>query len=523
MIFNENKKKLTAKQFDAEVERLVEWVQASVSPFEDDTDDKQQERVRRARDDQDFFNQTYLPHYFNQPSPDFHRELEELIEEGERQQRPVAAAAPRGHAKSTRVTLARTLKKALYQQKRFALIISDTEIQARGLTVSIRVELEHNPRIEHDFGAQKTGQWAAGDFVATSGCRVMARGDGQGVRGLKNGPYRPDLAICDDIESDESVRNPERVKQTYNWIMEAVVPSLDPATGVLFVVGTLLSKRSVLAKLLANEAVISVIFRAVDGPVWSEDEKKFTAGTPLWPERFSLDRLSRLRLLVGSISFNKEYQNDPRDEDGLFREEWIKRFRFDSIPSTIPLYTYQGIDPSLKSGHSNDFKANVTVSRGEAKLYCRFAAINKNSIDQMVKQAYHLHARFNALQVGLEVVGWQELLRRDFDREAQERKRFLPIVPITRDGLAKESEARIGGLSPLVENGALLFAEGSETDVGQMETLIEQLIYFPSTTVHDDGPDALEIATHLAEKRVSGKPSYERVAQREASFAAGAF
>ena len=97
----------------------------------------------------------------------------------------------------------------------------------------------------------------------------------------------------------------------------------------------------------------------------------------------------------------------------------------------------------------------ATVSRGEAKLYCRHAAINKNSIDQMVKQAYHLHARFGALQIGLEVVGWQELLRRDFDREAQVRQRFLPIVPITRDGLAKESEARIGGLSPLVENGVL--------------------------------------------------------------------
>ena len=83
------------------------------------------------------------------------------------------------------------------------------------------------------------------------------------------------------------MRNPERVKQTYNWIMEAVVPSLDPATGVLFVVGTLLSKRSVLAKLLANEAILATVYRAIEDPVWSEDEKKFTAGSPLWPERFS--------------------------------------------------------------------------------------------------------------------------------------------------------------------------------------------------------------------------------------------
>src|SRR5262245_3817311 len=99
MIFNEQKKKLSPRQFDAEVEKLVEWVKSSVSPFDDDTPEKQEGRVRRAREDQDFFNQTYLPHYFAQPSPPFHGEMEELIDEGEIQQRPVAVAAPRGHAK----------------------------------------------------------------------------------------------------------------------------------------------------------------------------------------------------------------------------------------------------------------------------------------------------------------------------------------------------------------------------------------------------------------------------------------
>lgn len=524
MFFNDKKKKLTPRQFEREVEQLVQTVKANVSPFEGDTPEKQAERVRRARDDQEFFNRTYLPHYFSQPSPPFHGEMRELIEEGERQQRPVGIGAPRGHAKSTAITLAYALRKTLYVDKRFIIEFSDTETQARGFTVSIRVEIEHNPRIVHDFGEQRTLQWAAGDFTTVGGVRVLARGEGQGIRGLKNGPYRPDLAIGDDIENDESVRNPQRVKNTHDWIMEAVVPSLDPASGVLFLVGTLLSKKSVLAKFLDNPEVLSKTYRAVDAPEWSEERRAFVAGTPLWPERFSLERLSRIRNLIGSISFNKEYQNDPRDEDGLFREEWFKRYKWDGLDTRIGLYTYQGIDPSLKSGQSNDFKANVTVSKGtDAKLYVRFASINRHSIDRMVKEAYLLHARFNALQVGLEVVGWQELLRRDFDREAEKQQKYLPIVPITRDGLAKESEARIGGLSPLVENGVLIFAEGPESEVGQMEVLIEQLIYFPSTTVHDDGPDALEIAAHLAERRAAGKPSYERVAMREATFGAGAF
>jgi len=530
MIFNEKRKKLTARQFDEEVARLIEWVQGAVSPFTGDTKAKQEARVRRAREDQDYFNQTYLPHYFNQESPSFHAEMEELIAEGQVQQRPVIVAAPRGHAKSTRVTFAHTLREVLYKITNFTLIISDTETQAKGLTISARVELEHNPRIIHDFGAQKTGQWAAGDFVVKAGPRVMARGDGQGVRGLKHGPHRPDRAKVDDIESDESVRNPARIKQTLAWIMEAVVPSLDPARGVLFVVGTLLSKRSVLAKLIENPAVISKIYRAIAEPVWDDGEKLFISGAPLWPERFSLERLSKIRNLIGSISFNKEYQNDPRDDEGLFQEQWIEshRYKWDAIPS-VPLYTYQGIDPSLKQGQSNDFKANITASRGDPstgsgwKIYCRHAWIKKCSIDQMVKSAYILHARFVALQVGLETEGWQVLLRRELDREAERQKRYLPIVPIERKGVSKEDETRIGGLSPLIENGILVFPYGPESEIGDIEVLIEQLIYFPSSSVHDDGPDALEIAVHLAEKRAMSKPSYERVAQREARFEVGAF
>jgi predicted phage terminase large subunit-like protein len=519
MFFGTDKKRrLTAKQFDAEVEALVRYVQTAVSPFTQDSAEKKEARLRQAREDQDFFNRTYLPHYFNQAAPDFHHEIEAMIEEGERQQRPVGIAAPRGHAKSTRITFAYALKQALFSQKKFLLIISDTALQASGFTVSQRVEAEHNPRILHDFGPQKTGQWAAGDFTLRSGTRILARGDGQGIRGLKNGPHRPDLAIIDDIDNDESVRNPERPKQSYQWLLEAVIPSLDPATGVLFIVGTLLSKRSILAKCQANTAFLARVYRAVENPEWDQERNEFLAGTPLWPQRFSLKKLSQTRHLIGSVAFNKEYQNDPRDDDGMFREEWIKRFKPADL-SREPLFYYQGIDPSLKSGQANDYKALVTVAKGAAKVYCVHASITRSSLDQMVRTAFTLHARYHALQVGLETVGWQELLRRDFDREAEKSGRYLPIVPIERQGLSKESEARIGGLSPLVENGVLQFADGPAHEVGDMDTLIEQLLYFPTSSVHDDGPDALEIAVHLADKRTTGKPSYERVAGYPMQFA----
>ena len=55
---------------------------------------------------------------------------------------------------------------------------------------------------------------------------------------------------------------------------------------------------------------------------------------------------------------------------------------------------------------------------------------------------------------------------------------------------------RVGRLSPYVERGLVRFQKGHS----DQDLLVEQLIYFPSTTVNDDGPDALEGAVDLAEK-----------------------
>lgn len=510
MFFGDRKrKKLTAAQFDREVEALVQFVQQNVSPFESDSAEKQAARVRDARDDQDAFNVTYLPHYFAQPGADFHREMEGLIAEGEVQHRPVGIAAPRGHAKSTRITFAHALRQAVFGAKHFILEISDTDLQASGFTASIRVEAEHNQRLTRDFGQLKTKQWGAGDFVLKTGCKILARGDGQGIRGLKHGPHRPDLAIIDDIENDQSVKNPNRVKSTHEWIMEAVYPSLDPEHGVLFMVGTLLSRRSVLARILENSEFLTRTYRAVTNPEWSESAREFVAGIPLWPARFSLAALSRIRRIIGSLSFAKEYQNDPSDEGSMFREQWIKRMPVETIPINIPIYPYGAIDPSLRSGESSDYKANITVMRMGVDYLVRHAWVRHATIPAMIAQAYAGYERFRHLQLGLETETWQELLLKDFAAEAERRQHALPIVPMVNHGLSKDSEARIGHLSPLHENGNLIFAQGAETDVGDMDLLIEQLLAFPSTTVNDDGPDALEKAVRLAERRSLGKVTIE--------------
>jgi predicted phage terminase large subunit-like protein len=94
--------------------------------------------------------------------------------------------------------------------------------------------------------------------------------------------------------------------------------------------------------------------------------------------------------------------------------------------------------------------------------------------------------------LGIEDNLFQRLLLREVDRMAREFGVTLPARGVTQK-TAKET--RISRLSSWVERGQIRFCRGQ----GNQDLLIEQLLYFPSRTVHDDGPDALEGAISLLE------------------------
>ena len=112
--------------------------------------------------------------------------------------RVVLVAAPREHGKSTVFTFGDPLCDICCDKRKFIMIISDSRKQAIGFTLPILLELETNTRILHDFGDMKGRPWSRGDFVTSAGVRVLARGRGEKVRGLKNRQFRPDKALVDD-------------------------------------------------------------------------------------------------------------------------------------------------------------------------------------------------------------------------------------------------------------------------------------------------------------------------------------
>ena len=481
--------KLTENRFDAWAKDLQKFIKESVSPFENDTPQQQAARIARAEHDLLYFCKTYLPHYFSIDFGEFHEEWEQL---SDMRDEVALVAAPREHAKSTFWSFAIPLRNIVYELKKFQLLISDTSDQAVGFTLPLRLELEDNVRIRHDFGDLKGSPWKSGEFVTSTGVKTLARGRGEKVRGLKNRQYRPDFAVVDDFENDLNVKNPKQVEAGLSWLRKTVIGSM--GTGFLFVmVGNLFHPKSVLSQLIADKDADGnprYISRVYD--CWLDYGKPDQR--PLFPALWPAERLKKKQQTMGDRAFNAEMRNLTGDENSPFKEESMVFFNRLELPDrTIQVATF--IDPSAKNGETNDYKAIVTVEKDiqRMKFRCLHAWIRRASIGEMFKQAYAQHDMYGG-NVGIEENMLKDFLHEAIYNYAREEGRFLPWVPVHHS--SNKILRIVGTLEYLVQFQHLFFEKGHS----DQDRLREQLVYIYNDNVNDDGPDALEGAVSMLQE-----------------------
>lgn len=494
--------------------------------------------------DMEFFGRAYFPHYFSKPSPEFHRELDAIWQQGVLKGRyPLTAAdtktisrlpgvrravaAPRGHAKSTNLTFKGTMHSTLYGYKHYPIIISDSSEQAEGFLDNIRVEFEENTAILEDFGPLAGSVWRSNVLVTKTNIKIEAIGSGKKIRGRKHRNWRPDLIILDDVENDENVRTPEQRKKLKDWFDKAVSKCGDDYTDIVYI-GTLLHYDSLLAKTLANPAYRSIKYKAVirfsqADDLWQQWETIFTdlsnddreadalaffqahktamlEGTQvLWEEKLSYYDLMVMRVSEGEASFNSEEQNEPiNPDDCLFMEEWFDYYNEAEVNFGDPAFDFFGfIDPSLGKTKRSDFSAIVTLAKhkGSGYMYVVDADIERRHPDRIIADVLAkerwLRASFGHgyRKLGAETNQFQWFLKEELAKASAKAGLYLPIEEVQQ---TSDKVMRVQTLQPDVKNKYIKFNR-------RHKRLLEQLTQFPMGA-HDDGPDALEGARSIAKK-----------------------
>ncbi|HHL2709886.1 TPA: phage terminase large subunit [Yersinia enterocolitica] len=528
-------KKFTARDFASELADLAASLRRTIEAEDVGFDPsvaaiaERHQQVKDPVTGYEFFIENYFPHYVrHKDKSELHKYLFSRLPEivaspkGEND----AIAAPRGEAKSTLVSQLFVLWTIICGIKHYPVIVMDSIDQAYPMLEAIKAELVYNPRLLMDFpdvcGAGRV--WQMGTILTRNDIKVQVAGSGKKLRGLRHGPYRPDLVVLDDIENDEQVRSPEQREKLENWLKKTVLP-LGTAGGKLDVIyiGTILHYDSVLSRTLKNPLWRVARFKALirwpdNMSLWDKWEEilrnngqdgEMLANAYYQQHREEMDEgaivswsarpilaLMLIRARDGHATFDAEYQNDPvSGEDAIFAGEGVFHFWVNRLTEWI---FYGACDPSLGlRGNSRDPSALLVggFNRHTGILDVVEAAIRKRVPDKIISDIIELQKIYRCQIWSVESVAFQEFLRTELIKRSAKAG-----IPVPARGVSPSADKllRIESLQPHMVNG-LIRLHSSQT------TLIEQLRHFPKAD-HDDGPDALHMLWALA---ISGAGHFE--------------
>ena len=434
------------------------------------------------------------------PTPQFHKEMWELVTSNNKQ---VAIAAPRYHAKSTAVTHAYTLASVLFRESRYVLIVSDTVSQAIQFLGDIKKELLDNDDLRSLFSVSSFPKDTEDDLIVEMDdgytFRIQAKGSEQKLRGLKWANLRPDLIIGDDMENDEIVMNKDRRQKFKRWFYGALIPCVS-SSGKIRIVGTILHLDSLLENLMPATLVNS--HRGVKSLI-REDLKeyslnvlpwksvKYRAHTDdfkllLWPEmksaaEFRLQKEDYIRQGLADV-YSQEMLNVPLDVGDTF----FKKSDFVAMKpeeQKKKLIFYATCDLAVSQSQRADYSAFVVGGMDEeGKLYCKHVIEGRMDGLEIIDTIFMIQKIYKPVLFGFEQGVIQKALGPFFNEEMLKRGEFINTVLLKPSG---DKLTRARSIQARMRSGACRFDKDAEWYQG----FEDQLLRFPRDK-HDDQVDA---------------------------------
>ncbi len=442
----------------------------------------------------------YFPHYIKYPMAEFHKDIFRITED--QSTNLACIVAFRGSGKSTLVTFSYSLWSILgVQEKKFVLIICQTQAQARQHMANLKFELEQNRLLKSDMGPFREeagdGQWAISSLVfKNTGARIMIASIDQSIRGIRHHEYRPDLIILDDIEDSNSVKTFESRTKIADWFSREVVPLGDIGTRIILV-GNLLHEDSLMMRLKRkiNAKEIRGVYKWF--PLLDE------TGTCLWSGKFDApEKIEALRQSVGNeIAWQQEYLlNIVSDSSRVIFPEWIRHY--DELPNEELRSIHVGVDLAISQREGADFTSMVGLRRyghgSNMRLYVIPNSFNKRvPFPEVVATIKNLDRAFRVKNEQAKFIvesnGFQEIY-----------VQAVSDIGCNVEGVkhTADKRSRLALTSHLIENGTIVFPRQGA------EELIAQLTGFGIEN-HDDLSDAFSTAVLDVMKDIENDRGWE--------------
>jgi predicted phage terminase large subunit-like protein len=340
------------------------------------------------------------------------------------------------------------------QQKKFVLILSQTQVQARQILTNIKDELTNNSLLKSDLGPfeEPDDEWRSSSIVIPKyGARIM-------------------------------VASREGREKTFRWLASEVLPAGDTHTKVI-IIGNLVHEDSVIMRLrekIKNDEINGSFYRY---PIMDEN------GVSLWPGKFpdAASLKEEEKRVLNPQAWFREYLLKIIPEEGqIVYPEWIHYW--DELPSkNHQAYrcTYSAVDLAISKKDSADYTAVVSAlvfgRRDKLKIY-----ILPNPINKKLSFPEQIELLKNHVQTSLS--GYEDKLFVESVAYQDALPQMLETYGIEAIGIKPRNDkgTRLSMTTPLMQSAKILFPRKGA------EHLIQQLLGFGIES-HDDLADAFSL------------------------------
>ncbi|MBD3252270.1 hypothetical protein GF386_00890 [Candidatus Pacearchaeota archaeon] len=382
----------------------------------------------------------------------FHKDLAKHIISN----RFVASICPRGHGKTTLVSISYSLWR-LWKEKNIKIcVVSHSKDQSKTIISEITKHLMENEFLKHlVIKSYKRKRALSAEMVQLkNGSEVFIRPFSDRIRGV-----HVDYFITDDILREEGTSQ-RAIKEKF-WT--TVWPCVHTKKGQLILIGTPIN---------FNDLFVEIEEKSREKEnVWAS--KRFEAVKidkhgnwvkPLWPSRFDLKTLRMIQKSMGTLRFAREYLCSPL-AGGTSIFPWTLLESNIEVKKEINSRRtgkdyYLGVD--VASEHGKDFSVFCILERGKDGIGRVVKLIRDNafSSDGIKDEIHYLDDIFHFKTICIENAGLSVGIVKDLEKDDKVRHRILkynPQSPKLKEELISNIEVQLkNGNLKLLDNEHLL-------------------------------------------------------------------
>ena len=306
------------------------------------------------------------------------------------------------------------------------------------------------------------------------------------------------LALVDDpVKNTEEADSETYIKRLHSWYREVLYTRQMPGGKIIIIMQRWRANDLIGWLLDPKEQEQIEDWKIINFPaIATEDSDWRKTGDALWPERYPLDELEKIRIAIGSRSFTGMYQQQPSIEEGdIIQRAWLPEEKIDEAELRSARVMF--VDTAFKDKTQNDYSAAVIgqlyKAANVAIMYAEQRKLQFPALVQWIKTLGTEHG-LKAILVEDKASGPSlvQTLNQCINDPKDPFKIPVILVPIKKN---EDKISRVNAITPFLESKRVIIHKWSPAHL--REELINNLLQFPNAS-HDDLADAFTgLVTYL--------------------------